>query len=96
MSLKGLAIYSGAVMDKISYWTEVGNEDEQKEEENKKRIKYKIIWQNVTNLRLGLTGAPPELVSTISSTTPRFDQALTTLLKDKTEFEGCAELLEEI
>ena len=96
VSLKGLAVYSGTVVDKIAYWTEVGDEEEEKEEESKKQIKVNVKQQNITDARLSLTGAPSELSSTISSTTPRFDQALTALLKDTTEFEGCAEIPEEI
>ena len=96
VSLKGLAIYTGIVTEKISYWKEVGDEVEQKEDETKKKIKVNVKQQNLTDVRLSLTGAPNELASVISSTTPRFDQALTTLLTDTTEFEGCAALPEEI
>lgn len=96
VSLKGCAIYSGTMAQKISYWTELEDEAEKKEEETKKEVKVGVKQQNMTEARLGLTGAPADLASSIYSTTPSFDKALTQLLKDTTAYEGCVELPEEI
>jgi hypothetical protein len=95
VSLKGLAIYSGVLTEKISYWTEIKEDEVEKlEDEEKTLIKVETKQRNMTTARLSLTGAPEAICNEISASTVDFQVALKELFEHTESWSGKAELPE--
>jgi hypothetical protein len=95
VSLKGLAIYSGVVGDKVSYWTDEDEESGQAAQEaGRAHMRVAVKPRNMTTARLALTGAPSDVCHEIADSTNEFDVALRALFEHTASWTGSAEFAE--